>query len=83
MPASTMTSASPTFWQTMPMAPAASCILAISGILCVFVCTRRGMSHLSHAACVSRIFFLRISRSMVSAGVSRSCMVMAISVLKR
>ena len=39
-PASTNTSASPSFWQVMPIAPAAICIFAIAGILCVLMCGR-------------------------------------------
>ena len=40
MPASAMTSASPSFATWTPTAPASSCSRAICGSLCVFVCGR-------------------------------------------
>ena len=40
MPALAMISASPSFWQVMPFAPAAICIFAIVGFLCVLMCGR-------------------------------------------
>ena len=41
MPAAAITSASPSLAQVMPMAPAASCIRASVGHLCVLACGRR------------------------------------------
>ena len=40
MPAAAITSASPSFAHVMPIAPAAICICAISGVLCAFECGR-------------------------------------------
>ena len=39
-PASTKISASPSFWQVRPVAPAATCMAPIAGILCVLTCGR-------------------------------------------
>jgi len=38
IPASAITSASPSFWHVMPTAPAFSCMRASRGTLCVFTC---------------------------------------------
>ena len=38
IPAAAITSASPTFWQVTPDAPASTCIRAISQDLCVLIC---------------------------------------------
>ena len=47
MPASAITSASPSFATCTPTAPASSCICAIRGSLCVFVCGRNGDARLA------------------------------------
>ena len=50
-PPSTITSASPSFWQVMPLAPAATCILASTGLLCVLMCGRLATPAASHSFC--------------------------------
>ncbi len=40
-PAASITSASPSFWQVIPTAPARSCMCAIAGSLCVLMCGRK------------------------------------------
>ena len=42
-PAATKTSASLTFWQVMPAAPAATCMAATAGTLWVLMCGRLAM----------------------------------------
>src|SRR5688500_15663288 len=71
-PASTKVSTSPSFWQVMPTAPAAICISAIAGILCVLMCGRLAIPWRSSSAWARRMFASSLSRSMVTAGVSRS-----------
>ena len=56
IPASAKGSASLTLAQTIPRAPAAICIRAISGILWVLMCDRNWTLHLSACACHSRMF---------------------------
>src|SRR5882724_10270376 len=72
MPASTNTSTSPSFWQVMPMAPASICIRPIAGILCVLMCGRLAMACRERCACTRRMLSRMMSRSTVTAGVSRS-----------
>jgi hypothetical protein len=50
MPAAAITSASPIFWQVMPLAPAATCSFASSGLLCVLMCGRLATPAASHWA---------------------------------
>src|SRR5690349_17841944 len=50
IPASAMISASPSFWQVMPRAPAATCIFASTGLLWVLICGRLATPAASQAA---------------------------------
>src|SRR5215470_20211311 len=70
IPAADITSASPTFAQVMPIAPAASCICAISGVLCAFACGRQPTPCARHAATMRAMLASIRSRSTSSAGVS-------------
>ena len=54
MPASAITSASPSFWQVMPLAPAAICSLASIGLLWVLICGRLATPAASQAAWIAR-----------------------------
>ena len=71
-PASAKTSASLTFWQVMPLAPAAICMAAIAGILWVLTCGRLARPAPATAACTRAMFASTRSRSMVTQGVSSS-----------
>ena len=51
IPASAITSASPSFWHVMPRAPSASCRRAISTDLCVLTCGRFASPTASQCAC--------------------------------
>jgi hypothetical protein len=62
MPASAITSASPSFWQVMPLAPAAICIFASIGLLWVLMCGRLATPAASQAAWIRAM--LRSTRSM-------------------
>ena len=53
-----MTSASPSFAQQMPIAPALCCSSAMRMDLCVLVCGRRLMPHVSQCACMFAMFAL-------------------------
>ena len=66
------TSASLSFWQVRPEAPALSCILAMSGILWVLMWGRCFIPAASTIAWARAMFFSSRSRSMVTTGVSRS-----------
>src|SRR5215510_12486764 len=80
MPASAMTSASPSFWQVMPLAPAASCILASTGLLCVLMCGRLAMPVDLHSACTRLMLRSTRSRSITTAGVPKSAAICALRV---
>ena len=54
MPAAAITSASPSFAQVTPIAPAAICIFAISGVLCAFECGRQATPLARQAATIRR-----------------------------
>src|SRR6185312_3692977 len=62
IPASAITSASPIFWQVMPLAPAATCICASIGLLWVLICGRLATPALSQATWMRAM--LRSTRSM-------------------
>ena len=70
MPAAAITSASPTFAQVIPIAPAAICICAISGVLCAFECGRHATPCARHVATIRAMLASITSRSTNSAGVS-------------
>src|SRR5262249_31456172 len=72
MPASAMTSASPSFWQVMPLAPAATCIFASIGLLCVLICGRLATSAASQAAWMRAMLRSTLSMSMTAQGVPYS-----------
>src|SRR5215211_3973592 len=72
MPASTITSASPSFATVMPLAPAASCICASIGDLCVLVCGRSFTPARAATPAISSMLRSTTSRSNSRAGVSRS-----------
>ena len=69
-PAAAKTSASPTFWQVMPAAPAAICIAAIAGILWVLMCGRFAMPASATRRWPRAMLAARRSRSIVTQGVS-------------
>jgi hypothetical protein len=69
-PAAAMTSASPTLATVMPVAPAAPCSLANSGILCVLVWDRRATPYLSAFAFIAAMLPRTRSMSMSRNGVS-------------
>jgi hypothetical protein len=71
-PASAITSASPTFWQVMPRAPASRCSRAITGLLCVLMCGRFATPAASQAPCRRAMLRSTTSRSMATAGVPYS-----------
>ena len=71
MPAAANTSASPSFAQVMPMAPAASCIRASVGHLCVLACGRRRTGLSRKASAIRLMLASTASISRHSAGVSR------------
>src|SRR5262252_1840649 len=79
-PPSTITSASPSFWQVMPLAPAAACILARIGLLCVLICGRLATPAASHSFCTRAMLRSTRSRSMTTAGVPNSLAISAFSV---
>src|ERR1700679_3352368 len=62
MPASAITSASPSFWQVMPLAPAATWSFASIGLLWVLICGRLATPAVSQAFCT--LAMLRSTRSM-------------------
>src|SRR5581483_2810026 len=71
-PPSAITSASPSFWQVMPRAPAAACILARTGLLCVLMCGRLATPARSHSSCTRAMLRSTRSRSMTTQGVPNS-----------
>src|SRR3954452_3730353 len=71
-PASTITSASPSFWHVMPQAPSSTCLHARAGILCVFICGRSRRSWLSQYDCIFARLCSTRSRSITGMGVSNS-----------
>ena len=72
MPASTNTSASPSFAQQMPAAPASICKAATSGLLCVLACGRSATPAALAAACMRAMLASSRGRSTRTAGVWRS-----------
>src|SRR5262249_15133849 len=72
MPPSTIASASDTFWQQTPIAPAAIWRLPISGHLCVFAWARTRTPLPATAFCRTCRLRSNASRSRTSAGVSTS-----------
>jgi hypothetical protein len=72
MPSVISASASPSFAVQIPVAPAASCIFAMSALLCVLACGRVAMPNRFAAACMVAMFRSSRSRSTQRAGVSRS-----------
>src|SRR5919202_63903 len=72
MPASTMTSASPSFWHVMPRAPSSSCRLANGTNLWVLMCGRLARPCASQKSCQRRRLRSTRSRSIRTAGVSMS-----------
>src|SRR5262249_40126617 len=77
MPASAMTSASPSFWQVMPLAPAATCIFASIGLLWVLICGRLATPAASHAAWMRAMLRSTLSMSMTAQGVPYSRAILA------
>ena len=71
-PASMKTSASLSFWQVMPIAPASICIWAMPGILWVLMCGRLARPWRATISWPALMLFSSRSRSMVTAGVSSS-----------
>src|SRR5262245_44626537 len=70
IPAAAMTSASPSFAQVMPIAPAASSRWASAGTFWPFVCGRQLTPASRQAVAMRAMFSSRMSRSTTSAGVS-------------
>src|SRR5918995_4234612 len=88
-PCSTSTSASPSLAQVSPTAPAASCIRAMCGLLCVFACGRSDTPWLAASAAISAMLCSSKSRSTAMSGVSSAwspatmrCSVMAATALE-
>ncbi len=76
MPASTIVSASDTFWQHTPTAPSAICRLATWGDLCVLACGRRRTPALRAKSAMRWRLPSNASRSISRAGVSTSARLM-------
>lgn len=72
MPALAMISASPIFWQVMPLAPAATCIFASVGFLCVLMWGRLAMPASSQAFWIRAMLRSTLSMSMTAQGVPYS-----------
>ena len=72
MPASAITSASPSFWQVMPLAPALICISASIGLLWVLMCGRLATPAASQAAWIRAMLRSTRSMSMTAQGVPYS-----------
>src|SRR5882724_4290247 len=72
IPASAMISASPSFWQVMPLAPALTCICASSGLLWVLMCGRLATPAASQAAWIRAMLASTRSMSMTAQGVPYS-----------
>src|SRR5690242_16225853 len=77
IPASAMTSASPIFWQVMPLAPALTCICASSGLLWVLICGRLATPAASQAAWIRAMLRSTLSMSMTAQGVPYSRAILA------
>ena len=77
MPASAITSASPSFWQVMPLAPAATCICASKGLLWVLMCGRLATPAASQAAWIRAMLRSTRSMSMTAQGVPYSRAILA------
>ena len=77
MPASAMISASPIFWQVMPLAPAATCIFAIIGLLCVLMCGRLATPAVSQASWIRAMLRSTRSMSITAQGVPYSRAILA------
>ena len=71
-PAAANTSASPSFAQQMPTAPASTCIRAITGLLCVFECGRSLTPAPWAMACIAAMFAASRTRSTTTRGVGVS-----------
>src|SRR4051812_24888790 len=80
-PALTMISASPSFWQVMPLAPAAICILAIVGFLCVLMWGRLATPASSQAFWIRAMLRSTLSMSMTAQGVPYSRAILAARVV--
>src|SRR6266498_264319 len=78
-PPCTSASASPTFWQHCPTAPAAICFNAIDGHLCVFACGRSRTPRVRANSAILPRLRSNASWSTMSAGVSISSTVAPIS----
>jgi hypothetical protein len=81
MPALAMISASPIFWQVMPLAPAATCIFAIVGFLCVLMCGRLATPASSQAFWIRAMLRSTLSMSMTAQGVPYSRAIFAARVV--
>src|ERR1043165_6984272 len=77
IPASAITSASPSFWQVMPRAPAATCIFASIGLLWVLICGRLATPAASQAAWMRAMLRSTLSMSMTAQGVPYSRAILA------
>jgi ABC-type multidrug transport system permease subunit len=77
MPASANTSASPSFAQQIPTAPAAICIFAMSMLLCVFACGLSATPASRARATIAAMLAASRSESIYANGVRRSASCMA------
>src|ERR1700709_1222667 len=75
--ASAITSASPSFWQVMPLAPASIWSFASTGLLWVLICGRLATSAASQAAWIRAMLRSTRSMSMTAAGVPYSRAILA------
>src|SRR6185437_12000106 len=77
IPASAMISASPSFWQVMPFAPAATCSFASKGLLWVLICGRLATPAASQAAWIRAMLRSTLSMSITAQGVPYSFAILA------
>src|SRR5438477_4968152 len=77
MPASAITSASPSFWQVMPLAPAVIWSFASIGLLWVLICGRLATPAASQAAWMRAMLRSTRSMSITAAGVPYSRAILA------
>src|SRR5580704_6141939 len=77
IPASAITSASPSFWQVMPRAPALTCACASNGLLWVLICGRLATPAASQDACTRAMLRSTLSKSMTAQGVPYSLAIFA------
>src|SRR3954447_1656387 len=77
IPACAITSASPIFWQVMPFAPAATCICANRGLLCVLICGRFATPAVSQATWMRAMLRSTRSMSITAQGVPYSRAILA------